>query len=190
MVQPYLHMDESGKHYTAEVTKARKMKLDLVLSERSIVSPLIFTDTYFRHDIFSAFTKDSINMMWGDETGNDADLVAVKPDTIIFLKVPLHVVRSWLKKESGNSSRSEAERQYLTKGNYSSFLDHHHDACWRFMDMTDIPHHEVELDKNVTPREAVLGVYIILMAGIGADGGLGTPISISDELFPSDEETE
>ena len=58
------------------------------------------------------------------------------------------------------------------------------------MDMTDIPHHEVELDKNMTPREAALWVYRILMVGIGADGGSGTSISISDELFPSDEETE
>ena len=183
-------MDESVKHYTEEVMKARKMKLDLVLSERSIVSPLIFTDTYFRHDIFSAFMKDSIDMMWGDETGNDVDLAAVKPDAIIFLKVPPSVTRSWLKKEPGNSSRSEAEHQYLTKGNYGSFLDHHHEACRRFMDATDIPHHEVELDENVTPREAALRVYRILMVGIGADGGWGTPISISDELFPSDEETE
>ena len=183
-------MDELVKHYTEEVTKARKMKLDLVLSERSIVSPLIFTDTYFWHDIFSAFTKDSIDMMWGDETGNDADLAAVKPDAIIFLKVPPSVARSWLKKELGNSLHSEAERQYLTKGNYSSFLDHHHEACRQFMDMTDIPHHEVELDENVTPREAALQVYRILMVGIGADGGSATPISISDELFPSDEETE
>ena len=122
-------MDELIKHYTEEVTKARKMKLDLVLSERSIVSPLIFTDTYFWHDIFSTFTKDSIDMMWGDETSNDADLAAVKPDAIIFLKVPPSVARSWLKKELGNSSCSEVERQYLTKGNYDSFLDHHHEAC-------------------------------------------------------------
>ena len=48
---------------------------------------------------------------------------------------------------------------------------------------------EVELDKNVTPREVALWVYRILIVGIGADGGSGTPISISDELFPSDEET-
>ena len=129
------------------------MKLDLVLSERSIVSPLIFTDTYFRHDIFSTFTKDSINMMWGDETGNDGDLAAVKPDVIIFLKVPPSVVTSWLKKELGNSSHSAVEHEYLTKGNYGSFLDHHHEACRQFMDTTDIPHHEVELDENVTPRE-------------------------------------
>ena len=41
------------------------------------------------------------------------------------------------------------------------------------MDATDIPHHEVELDENVTPREAALWVYRILMVGIGADGGSG-----------------
>ena len=129
-------MDESVKHYTEEVTKVRKMKLDLVLSEQSIASSLIFTDTYFQHDIFSAFTKDSIFMMWGDETGNDVDLAAVKPDVIIFLKVPPSVARSWLKKELGNSLLSAAEHEYLTKGNFGSFLDHHHEACQRFMDMT------------------------------------------------------
>ena len=183
-------MDESVKHYTEEVTKARKMKLDLVLSERSIVSPLIFTDTYFRSDIFSAFTKDSIDMMWGDETGNDADLAAVKSDVIIFLKVPACVARSWLKKEPANSPRSEAEREYLIKANFGSFLDHHSTACQRFMETTDIPHHVVELDANVTPREAAQRVYRILMVGIGADGEVGTPVPMSDELFPSDEETE
>ena len=52
-------------------------------------------------------------MMWGDETGNDTDLAAVKPDVIIFLKVPPSVVRSWLKKELGNSLHSAAEREYL-----------------------------------------------------------------------------
>ena len=35
-------MDESVKHYTEEVGKARKMKLDLILSERSIVFPIDF----------------------------------------------------------------------------------------------------------------------------------------------------
>ena len=58
------------------------------------------------------------------------------------------------------------------------------------MDTTDIPHHEVELDENVTPREVAQQVYRILKVGIDADGSSGTPVSISDELFPSDEETE
>ena len=128
-------------------------------------------------------------MMWRDETGNDADLVAVKPDVIIFLKVPASVARSWLKKELGNSSHSAAEPEYLTKANYGSFLDHY-DACQQFMDTIDIPHHEVELDKNMTPREAAQRVYRILMVGIGADGSSATPVPISYELFPSDEETE
>ena len=165
------------------------MKLDLVLSEWSIVSPLIFTDTYFWHDVFSAFTKDSIDMMWGDETGNDADLAAVKPDVIIFLKVPASVARSWLKKEPGNSSCSEAEHEYLTKANYGSFLSHHYQACQQFMETTDIKHHEVELDGNVTPQEVAQWVYRILMVEIAADGSSGTPIPMSDKLLPSDEET-
>ena len=68
-------------------------------------------------------------MMWGDKTGNDANLACVKPDVIIFLRVPSSVARLWLKKEQGNSSHSAAEHEYLTKGNYDSFLDHHHEAC-------------------------------------------------------------
>ena len=90
-------------------------------------------------------------MMWGDETGNDVDLAAVKLDVIIFLKVPASVARLWLKKEPANSLHSEAECEYLTKANYGSFLDYHQQACQQFMEMTDIPHHVVELDGTVTP---------------------------------------
>ena len=35
-------MDQLVKHYTEEVTKVRKIKLDLVLSEQSIVFPIDF----------------------------------------------------------------------------------------------------------------------------------------------------
>ena len=147
-------MNESVKHYTKEVTKVQKMKLDLVLSERSIVSLLIFTDAYFHHDIFSAFTKDSIDMMWGDETGNDVALADVKPDVIIFLKVPAREVRSRLRNEPTNSSWSEVEHEFLIKNNLSTFLYHHESACQRFMEATNIPHHVVELDRTVTPLEA------------------------------------
>ena len=50
-----------------------------------------------------------------------------------------------------------------------------------FMDTTDIPHHEVELDENVTPREVAQRVYRIFMVGIGADWEFWeTPVSISD----------
>ena len=38
----------------------------------------------------------------------------------------MSVARSWLNKEPGNSSHSEVEREYLTKTNYGSFLDHHY----------------------------------------------------------------
>ena len=50
----------------------------------------------------------------------------------------------------------------------------------------------VEVDENLTPREVALRVYRILMGGIGADGGTRRPLlsTKSDELFPSDEETE
>ena len=181
-------MDESVRHYTEEVTKARKMKLDLVVSERSIVSPLIFTDTYFRHSIFSTFMKDSIDMMWGDETRNDVDIAAVKPDVIIFLNVPANVARAWVKKEPADSSHSDMEHKYLTKTSYEgAFLDFHEKACQQFMDMTDIPHHAVALDGSVTHREAAQEVYKILMMGICADGGSKMPVAMFDELFLSDE---
>ena len=185
-------MDESVKHYTEEVGKARKMKLDLILSERSIVSPLIFTHAYFLDEVFSAFTKDSIDMMWGDETGGDADLGTLKPDAIIFLKVPAGEVKSRLKKELPTTSRSEAEIEFLTKHNLGRFLHHHDEACERYRETTDIPHHVVEVDANLSPREVALRVYKILMGGIGADGGTRRPLlsTKSDELFPSDEETE
>ena len=69
----------------------------------------VHTNAYFLNDVFSAFTKDSIDMMWGDKTGGDADLGALKPNVIIFLKVPAGKVKSRLKKEPADSSRSEVE---------------------------------------------------------------------------------
>ena len=185
-------MDESVKHYTEEVGKARKMKLDLILSERSIVSPLIFTHAYFLDEVFSAFTKDSIDMMWGDETGGDADLGTLKPDAIIFLKVPASEVKSRLKKELPTTLRSKAEIEFLTKHNLGKFLHCHDEACERYRETTNIPHHVVEVDANLTPREVALRVYRILMGGIGADGGTRRPLLSTkpDELLPSDEETE
>ena len=182
-------MDESVKHYTEEVMKARKMKLDLVLSERSIISPLIFTEAYFLHDIFSAFTKDSIDMMWGDETGDDADVAAVKTDVIIFLKVPPIDVRTRLRKDSASSSRSEKERCFLTSS-HATFLDCHDEACERFMELTDIPYHVVSLMKNTTPREAAQRVYKILKEGFCADKRSVVPGQMSDDLFASGEETD
>ena len=91
-------------------------------------------------------------MMWGDKTGNDADLAAVKPDVIIFLRVSASVARSWLKKEPVDSPCSEAEREFLTKTGYDgTFLDHHQQAYQQFMDTTNIPYHQVEVEGTVTP---------------------------------------
>ena len=183
-------MDKSIKHYTREVAKARKMKLDLILSEWSIVSPLIFTDAYFLDEVFSTFTKDSIDMMWGDETGGDADLGALKPDAIIFLKVSVSEVKSRLKREPPTSSWSEVELEFLTKHNLGRFLYYHEEACERFRETTDIPYHVVEVDENLTPREVALQVYRILKGGIGADWDSKRSLLTSDQLFEVDEETE
>ena len=73
--------------------------------------------------------KDSIDMMWGDETGSDAELGALKCDAIIFLKVPAGEVKLRLKKEPGNSSRSEVEFEFLTKNDLGRFLNYHDQAC-------------------------------------------------------------
>ena len=67
--------------------------------------------------------------MWGDETGNDADLAAVKPNVIIFLKVPVREVRSRLRNKLTNSSWSEVECEFLIENNLGTFLDHHESAC-------------------------------------------------------------
>ena len=76
-------MDESIKHYTSEVAKARAKSIDFIVSERSVCFPLFFTDAYFLDDKFSTFTKDSINMMW-DGDMDEYDVNRVKPDSIIF----------------------------------------------------------------------------------------------------------
>ena len=97
-------------------------------------------------------------MMWGDETGNDADIAVVKPDVIIFLKVPANVARAWVKKEPANSLHSEAEHEYLTKTSYEgTFLDYHEKACQEFMDTTDIPHHDMGVGQECDPSRSSSG---------------------------------
>ena len=99
-------MDESVKHYTTEVAKARSKSVDFIISERSICSPLIFTDAYFLDEKFSAFTKDSINMMW-DEDLDGFNVNGVKPDCIILLKVSIGKAKSRIKKWWGHGGAFE-----------------------------------------------------------------------------------
>ena len=120
-------------------------------------------------------------------------LGTLKPDAIIFLKVPAGEVKSRLKKELPTTSQSEAEIEFLTKHNLGRFLHYHDEACEQYRETTDIPYHVVGVDENLTPREVALRVYRILMGGIGADGGMRRPLlsTKSDELFgASDEDAE
>ena len=114
-------------------------------------------------------------MVWGDETGDDADVAAVKPDVIIFLKVPPIDVRTRLRKDSVSSSRSEKERIFLTS-THASFLECHDEACERFMELTDILYHVVPLTKITTPREVAQRVYKILKEGFCADKRSVVPV--------------
>ena len=65
-------------------------------------------------------------------------------------------VKSRLKKELPTSSWSEAEIEFLTKNNLGRFLHYHDEACERYRETTDIPHHVVEVDENLTPQEVAL----------------------------------
>ena len=94
-----------------------------------------------------------------------------------------------LRTELDSSSRSEKERIFLTS-THASFLECHDEACQRFMELTDIPYHVVSLTKNTTPREAAQRVYKILKEGFCADKRSVDPSQMSDDLFPSGEETD
>ena len=172
-------MDESIKHYTSEVAKARAKSVDFIVSERSVCSPLIFTDAYFLDDKFSAFTKDSINMMW-DGDMDEYDVNRVKPDSIIFLKVPVHKAKSRIK-EGKDTSRSKSEIDLLGSS-YSNFLDNQEKACQRFLENTDIPHQVIDMKKegDVTPRDVALRVFKILKDGICAERASSVDLLLPD----------
>ena len=183
-------MDESIKHYTAEIAKARSKSVDFIISERSICSPLIFTDAYFLDEKFSAFTKDSINMMW-DQDMDGFDVNRVKPDCIVLLKVPVQKAKTRIR-ECRDTVRSESEIDSLGSS-YSSFLENQEKACERFMENTDIPHQVVDLkkEKDVTPRDVAFRVFRILKDGICADrGSSADPLLRESDNSYEDEEDE
>ena len=183
-------MDESVKHYTTEVAKARSKSVDFIISERSICSPLIFTDAYFLDEKFSAFTKDSINMMW-DEDVDGFDVNGVKPDCIILLKVPPSRAKSRIRDGPNTAGRSKSEIDTLTSY-HNSFLENQDKACERFMESTDIPHQVIDLkkEKDVTPRDVAVRVFKILREGICADKGLSAEplLPESDDGYGDEDE--
>ena len=183
-------MDESVKHYTTEVAKARSKSVDFIISERSICSPLIFTDAYFLDEKFSAFTKDSINMMW-DEDLDGFDVNGVKPDCIILLKVSISKAKSRIR-EGGNTvecSKSEIDK---LSSYHNSFFENQDKACERFMESTDIPHQVIDLkkEKDITPQDVAVRVFKILKEGICADKGLSAEplLPESDDGYKDEDE--
>ena len=182
-------MDESVKHYTTEVAKARSKSVDFIISEQSICSSLIFTDAYFLDEKFSAFTKDSINMMW-DEDLDGFDGNGVKPDCIILLKVSIGKAKSRIKEGGNTAQRSKSEIDNLSSY-CSSFLENQDKACERFMESTDIPHQVIDLkkEKDVTPRDVACKVFKILKEGICADRGLSAEplLPESDDAYEDED---
>ena len=78
-------MNTSLRYYSQNILMARHMDSDLIVSDRSILSPPVFADAYFRHGTFSAFTKDSLCIMWEEEMRDRYEIQNVKPDVIIYL---------------------------------------------------------------------------------------------------------
>ena len=53
----HMHIiNTSLRYYSQNILMVRRMDSDLIVSDRSILSPPVFADAYFRHGTFSAFT--------------------------------------------------------------------------------------------------------------------------------------
>ena len=121
-------------------------------------------------------------MMW-DGDMDEYDVNRVKPDSIIFLKVPSHKAKSRIK-EGKDTFHSKSEIDLLGSS-YSNFLDNQEKVCQRFLENTDIPHQVIDMKKegDVTPRDVALRVFKILKDGICAERA-----SSVDPLLPDSED--
>ena len=88
-------MKESLTYYSQNVVTARRSDGDVIISDQSILSPLVFADAYYLNETLSAYTKDSLCMMWEDEMSDRYEILNVKPDVIIDLEVPQET--AWFK---------------------------------------------------------------------------------------------
>ena len=71
-------MNTSLRYYSQNILMARHMDSNLIVSDRSILSPPVFANAYFRHGTFSAFTKVSLCIMWEEQMRDQYEIQKLK----------------------------------------------------------------------------------------------------------------
>ena len=168
-VMAHIHiMKQSLSHYSQNVVLARRSDCDVIVSDRSILSPQVFANTYFLRKIFSPYTKDSLTTMWEEEMSNRYEILNVKPDVIIFLNTELSLVEERLKNDR-SSARSPEETAFMNHGTLLAMEP----SYVSLLEKMSIPHHKVFIDSGMTPRDVAQKVYNIIREEMCAEGGGG-----------------
>ena len=158
-VAAQLHiLNESFDHYSSELSEARKQGKDIIISERSILSPFVFTHAYFLSDFYSAFTKDYIHQQWTNKMKGKYEEMNVRPDLIIFLSPNTEDVEERIKKDL---HRSEEEREFLgttskTNLNFTAAL---HFAYLKCLSSFNLPVVTISVPRNASEEDVASKVY-------------------------------
>ena len=159
-------MNTSLRYYSQNILMVRCMDSDLIVSDRSILSPPVFANAYFRHSTFSAFTKDSLCISLEEQMRDRYEIQNVKPDVIIYLDTPTDLAyRRLVNDESQQCCKSKTN--FLRE----TVLVHMDSGYESFLQKTDIPHHTITVMNKMTPRDVGNEVYSLIRQEMCAEGG-------------------
>ena len=126
-------LKKSFEYYGSQLLNVRKQKkCDFVLSERCVYSPLVFTEAYFKADIFSPLTRDYILSEWEQLMASyrsREESTLISPDFIIQICVdPAIAVKRILKGKL--RSREERDFNSFSIYNFSNSLAEAYDSVY------------------------------------------------------------
>lgn len=171
-------MNEGMRYYSQNIVTAKRTDSDLIISDRSILSPLVMCDTYFRSGKFGAFTKDYLSLMWEEQMSDRYQILDVKPDVHIFLDLPTHLARKRLRADEGQQCK-KSETDFLISGDT---VEHMQAAYQSFFPKNDIPCRTISVTQKMTSHDVAHAVYTVIREEMCAEGGT-EECSHSHEIF-------
>ena len=132
--------EQNKYYYYYYITYGQTHRFYLIISDRSILSPPVFANAYFRHGTFSAFTKDSLWIMWEEQMRDWYEIQNVKPYVIIYLDTPTQLAYDRLVSDE-SQQHCKSETNFLRE----PMLIHMDSAYVSFLQKTDIPHHTIRV---------------------------------------------
>ena len=174
-------LKQSFNHYVPRLISARKEETcDVVLSERCIFSPLVFTEAYFREHIFSPFTRDYIRSEWEEYMTthrSDAESRLITPDFIIQIGIdPNESVLRILK--DGNRSNEECEFNASNGLSFSTSLAGAYESVYRDSSV-NVPVEKIHVTPTCSEFAVAQKVYLLMKREICAED---KPVSHSQSI--------